>query len=56
MLGLLFAAFESITGRAKGPMEKSQGEMKEDVNTYVKAERERAKDNVKGTSEANEVP
>lgn len=57
MLGLLFAAFESITGRAKGPVEKPKGEMKEDVKSNeVNAETERAKDNVKGTSEANEVP
>jgi hypothetical protein len=53
MLGLLFAAFESMTGRAKGPVEQPKVEMKEDE---VNAEREKAKGNVKGTGEANEVP
>jgi hypothetical protein len=57
MLGLLFAAFESMTGRAKGPVEKSKREMEEDVKgNDVNAERERAKGNVKGTRGANEVP
>ena len=57
MLGLLIAAFESMTGRAKGPVEKSKREMEEDVKgNDVNAERERAKGDVKGTGEANEVP
>jgi hypothetical protein len=57
MLGLLIAAFESMTGRAKGPVEKSKGEMKQDAKgNDVNTERERAKGSVKGTGEANEVP
>ena len=57
MLGLLFAAFESMTGGAKCPVEKSKGEMEEDVKGIdVNAETERAKDNVKGTGEANAAP
>ncbi len=52
MLGLLIAAFESMTGRAKGPVEKSKREMEEDVKgNDVNAEMERAKGNVKGTVE-----
>lgn len=53
MLGLLFAAFEHMTGRAKGPVEQPKGDMKEDE---VNAETERAKGNVKGTGEANAAP
>ena len=48
MIGLLIAAFEHVTGSAKGPVEKSEeetnGEKEDDVN---------AKGNVKG--EAKEM-
>ena len=30
MIGLLIAAFENLTGRAKGPVEKPKGEMEEE--------------------------
>ncbi len=53
MIGLLIAAIENLTGRAKGPVEQPKGEMKEDE---VNAETERAKGNVKGTGEANAAP
>ena len=44
MIGLLIAAFESITGRAKGLVEKSKGERK-GVVEETKGEREDAKGN-----------
>ena len=57
MIGLLVAVLESVTGRAKGPVERSKGEMKGAVEetkgekedpkgNEVNAEMERAKDEV----------
>lgn len=44
MIGLLIAAFENLTGRAKGPVEQPNGEMKGAVEE-TKGEKEDAKDN-----------
>ncbi|MGE0470931.1 MAG: hypothetical protein AB7P19_16245, partial [Nitrospira sp.] len=64
MIGLLIAAFESITGRGKGQVETSKGQMREAVEetkgemkalkeegekgNHVNGEMDRAKGNVKG--------
>ncbi len=44
MIGLLIAAFESLTGRAKGPVEPPKGEMKGAVEE-TKGEKEDTKGN-----------
>jgi hypothetical protein len=44
MIGLLIAAFENLTGRAKGPVEQPNGEMKGAVEE-TKGEKEDVKSN-----------
>jgi hypothetical protein len=59
MIGLLIAAFESITERGKGQVDKSKGEMKGTVQE-TKEERKRedakSKGHVKSTRESKHVP
>lgn len=69
MIGLLIAAFESITERGKGQVDKSKGEMKRTVQETkeetkredpkindANAEMERSKDSVESTRESKHVP
>lgn len=63
MIGLLIAAFESITERGKGQVDKSKGEMKgtvqetkEETKEQRKREDAKSKGHVKSTRESKHVP